>query len=368
MTASLPTTQSAIVADATGDLIVAHDVPLPKLKPGLMLIRTVAVAVNPADVKMTGPMAATGCTAGGDCAGIVVAIGPGVPAGRFAIGDRVCAPNLFMNPLEPRDGAFQEFIGVTADFTLKVPDSMPLEEAAALGIGLITMGYALFRSLDIPGHPERPTEKPDVFVLVYGGSSASGTLAIQLIRRAGCIPITTCSPRNFALVEAYGAQKAFDYHDPTCAEQIRAYTEDALDFALDCYCHASSMEFCYKAIGRAGGRYTTLEPYPAHLHKRKRVKPEWLLGPALVGREVGWKDPYHIKPDPELRVFGVEWFKTAQRMLDRGEIKAHPIRVGNKVGLGGVLEGVEILRQGVLSGEKLVYRMGDWTSTPEVKP
>ncbi|GAP83760.1 putative zinc-binding dehydrogenase family [Rosellinia necatrix] len=359
MANTLPVTQRAIVANAVGDLIIAHDVPLPELKPDLMLIRTVAVAINPADIKMTGAMAAVGCTAGGDCAGIVLAIGTDVPAGRFAIGDRVCAPNIFMNPVAPRDGAFQEFVGVTADFALKVPDHMLLEEAAALGIGLITIGYALFRSLDIPGHPEMPAEEPGTFVLVYGGSSASGTLAIQLIRRAGCIPITTCSPKNFPLVKACGAQEAWDYHDPDCAEKIKAYTEDELGFALDCFCRGSSMEFCYKALGRAGGRYTTLEPYPAHLHKRKRVKPDWLLGPALVGREVAWKDPYHIKPKPELRSFGKQWFLTAQRMLDRGEVRPHPIRIGEKFGLEGVLEGIEILRQGALSGEKLVYRIGE---------
>lgn len=355
MAAALPVTQSAIVANAAGDLVIARDVPLPELKPDLMLVRTAAVAINPADMKMTGPMAAEGCTAGGDCAGIVVAIGSDVPSSRFAIGDRVCAPNLFMNPVAPRDGAFQEFVGVTAEFTLKVPDNMPLEESVALGIGLITIGYALFRSLDIPGRPEKPADKPGVFVLVYGGSSASGTMAIQLIRRAGCIPITTCSPKNFSLVEAYGAHKAFDYHDQDCAAQIKSYTEDALEFALDCFCHASSMEFCYKAIGRAGGRYTTLEPHPAPLTRRNRVKPDWLLGPALVGREVAWKDPYHIKPDPELRAFGREWFLTAQRMLDRGEIRPHPIRIGEKEGFEGVLEGVELVRRGALSGEKLVY-------------
>ncbi|KAI0431658.1 GroES-like protein [Xylaria sp. FL1042] len=357
MAASLPLTQSAIVANATGDLVIAHDIPIPELQPGDMLIRTVAVAVNPADVKMTGPMAAAGCTAGCDCAGIVVAIGSDVPAGRFAIGDRVCAPTLFMNPVAPRDGAFQEFVAVVAEFTLKVPDAMSLEEAASLGTGLITVGYALFRSLGIPGRPEKLAEKPGKFVLVYGGSSATGTLAIQLIRRSGCVPITTCSPVNFPLVEAYGAQRAFDYHDPVCAEQIKSFTEDALDFALDCYCHGSSMEFCYKAIGRAGGHYTTLEPYPSHLHTRKRVKPNWIMGPAVVGREIAWKDPYYIKPDPELRAFGVEWFKTAQQLLDRGEIKPHPIRIDARVGFEGVLEGIETVRHGTLSGEKLVYRI-----------
>ncbi|GAW16228.1 hypothetical protein ANO14919_056510 [Xylariales sp. No.14919] len=363
MAAALPLTQSAIVANATGDLVVAHDIPLPELKPDVMLIRTVAVAVNPADVKMTGSMAVAGCTAGCDCAGIVLAIGSDVPVGRFAVGDRVCAPNLFMNPVSPREGAFQEFVAVVADFTLKVPDAMSLEEAASLGTGLITVGYALFRSLGIPGHPEKPAENPGTFVLVYGGSSATGTLAIQLIRRSGCVPITTCSPVNFPLVEAYGAQEAFDYHAPACAEQIKSFTEDALDFALDCFCHASSMEFCYKAIGRAGGHYTTLEPYPTHLHTRKRVKPNWIMGPAVVGREIAWKDPYYIKPDLDLRAFGVEWFRTAQHMLDEGEIKPHPIRVDTRVGLEAVLEGIEILRQGGLSGEKLVYRINPNTSS-----
>lgn len=353
----LPPTQTAIIANVTGDLVIAKHVPLPQLKPGTMLVYTVAVAINPSDVKMTGAMASEGCTAGSDCAGIVVAVGPDVAPDRFAVGDRVCGPSVFMNPSDPRAGTFQQYVSLLADFTLKIPDSMRFEEASTLGVALSTMGYALFRSLDIPGHPQRPAEKATEYVLVYGGSSASGTIAIQLIRQAGCIPIATCSPRNFSLVEACGAEKAFDYNDPDCANQIKAYTKDELGFALDCFCSASSMEFCYKAIGRYGGRYTTLEPYPAELEKRKRVKPQWLLGPALVGREVAWKHPYYIKPDSELRRFGEDWFKTAQVLVDKGQITPHPIRVIDMVGFEGVLEGIEELRQGKVSGEKLVCRI-----------
>ncbi|KAK2612311.1 hypothetical protein QQS21_001737 [Conoideocrella luteorostrata] len=359
--AKLPSTQISIVANASGDLIIDHNVPLPELKPGIILVRAVVVAINPSDAKMTGPMASEGCTAGGDTAGIMVAIGPGVAARRFAIGDRVCGPNIFMNPSDPRDGAFQHYVGLTADFTLRIPDNMRFEEASTLGIGLITMGYALFRSLDIPGHPERPAQKQAAgeYVLVYGGSSASGTMAIQLIRRAGCIPITTCSRRNFDLVKASCAEVAFDYNEADCADRVKAYTKDELGFALDCSCRSASMEFCYEVIGRYGGRYTTLEPYPVSLAKRKRVKADWLLGPALVGREIAWKDPYYIKPDLELLAFGRDWFKTAQGLVDAGRVTSHPIRVLDRVGFDGVLEGIEILRQGKLSGEKLVCRIAD---------
>lgn len=35
------------------------------------------------------------------------------------------------------------------------------------------------------------------------------------------------------------------------------------------------------------------------------MKPEWIMGPALLEKGIGWKPPYDIDPDPELRVFGM---------------------------------------------------------------
>ncbi|KAI0867313.1 GroES-like protein [Hypoxylon argillaceum] len=294
----IPETQTAIIADIAGDLVVSYNVLVPELLPDMLLIKTAAVALNPVDTKFTGPLASEGAIAGGDCAGVVVAIGSGVPKGRFSIGDRVCAAVSFMDPLSPQIGAFAEYVGATADFTLKLPDGMPFEVGATLGISLATVGYALFRSLQIPGHSEKPAVQP-AYVLIYGGSSATGTMAIQLVKRSGLIPLTTCSPKHNHLVEGYGAAKTFDYHDPSSANEIREYTKNDLWYALDCICEESSMQFCYAALGRAGGRYTTLLPYPQHLHTRKRVKPEWLLAPTLLGRRIGWPAPYNIEGDYE---------------------------------------------------------------------
>lgn len=117
------------------------------------------------------------------------------------------------------------------------------------------------------------------------------------------------------------------------------------------------MKFCYAAIGRAGGRYTTLEPYPEHAHTRKRVKPEWLLGPALMGKHIPWKEPYEIRGDPELRVFGRQWFGVAQRMLLDGQILTHPIEISNQIGLEGVIGGLDVLRKKSHSGQKFVCRI-----------
>lgn len=115
------------------------------------------------------------------------------------------------------------------------------------------------------------------------------------------------------------------------------------------------MQFCYAALGRAGGRYTTLLPYPQHLHTRKRVKPEWLLAPALLGRRIGWPAPYNIEGDYELRVFGREWFLCAQQLLQTGKIRPHPMRLGEGTGFPAVLQGLDLLKRKIVSGEKLVY-------------
>lgn len=182
---------------------------------------------------------------------------------------------------------------------------------------------------------------------------------------SGCIPIATCSPRNFPLVHSRGAERAFDSRDPASAAAIRAYTSNALEYALDCVCNVTSMEFCYAALGRFGGRYTALEPFSeerAQHMRRRRVRPHWLLGASLLGRRISWKAPYGIdEPDPELRLFGAEWFRCVQGMLDRGEIQPHPVRVMKGQGFEGVLEGVELLRKKVVSGEKLVQRILDIT-------
>jgi len=59
----------------------------------------------------------------------------------------------------------------------KIPETMSFEEAATLGTGVITVGQSLYMTMKLP-LPTEPAEKA-IPILVYGGSSATGTLAIQ---------------------------------------------------------------------------------------------------------------------------------------------------------------------------------------------
>jgi NADPH:quinone reductase-like Zn-dependent oxidoreductase len=58
---------------------------------------------------------------------------------------------------------------------------MTFEEAATLGTGITTVGQALYMTMGIPLPGENPLEgRP--FIVTYGGSSATGTLAIQFAK------------------------------------------------------------------------------------------------------------------------------------------------------------------------------------------
>lgn len=124
--------------------------------------------------------------------------------------------------------------------------------------------------------------------------------------RSGFKVITTCSPKHSGLVESYGAEKAFDYNSPTCAEDIRSYTKNTLQYAMDIIAEVKTTRLCYAAIGRAGGRYVDFELIPDELVKdmRKTVKSDWVLNITMSGSEIAIGGGYGSEANPELRKFG----------------------------------------------------------------
>lgn len=59
----------------------------------------------------------------------------------------------------------------------KIPEGMSFEETASMGAGVTTVGQSLYHNLKLPW-PTEPTKTPFP-ILIYGGSTATGTLAIQ---------------------------------------------------------------------------------------------------------------------------------------------------------------------------------------------
>ena len=101
---------------------------------------------------------------------------------------------------------------------MKTPDNTTDEDASTLGVGISTVGQGLYQSLELP---LPGSGKADIPLLIYGGSTATGSLAIQFAIHSGCEVITTCSPRNAPFVKSLGASEAFDYNDPECGKKVR---------------------------------------------------------------------------------------------------------------------------------------------------
>jgi NADPH:quinone reductase-like Zn-dependent oxidoreductase len=143
-----------------------------------LLIKTIAVALNPTDYKHLAYGITTRPTVGCDFAGIV----EDVPSGtsRFKKGDRVWGMVHGSNQVRPDNAAFQEYVYSKEAMTGKIPDHLSFEEAASLGVGALTVGQGMYQEMPLP-FPNDPL-KEKVPILIYGGSSATGALAIQFAK------------------------------------------------------------------------------------------------------------------------------------------------------------------------------------------
>lgn len=361
----IPLSQTAILQHAGGELRVTHNVPVPKPQPGWLLVRNACVALNPCDFKMAARFPTPGLTDGVDFAGTVVAIGAGsdrVPGPSFAVGDRVfgCVPSNKQD--DPESGSFAEYVKVEAIYALHMPAGMSFETAMALSPACIsTVALALHQVFKLPATPDETGhgEKPAVAdtILVYGGSSSVGLVAIQMLKLSGHQVVTTCSSHNFDLVRQYGADAVFDYRSPTCAADIRAFTKNKLKRVIDPFGEAATTGLCYETIGRSGGTYCSLEQYRESLCKRRAVRHHLVMGPSIIGRGVLLPEPYGVPPDPELHEWSKGFYRSLQKLVDQGKLKPLPAQALQPPGFDTILDGLELLKAKKVSGKKLIVSL-----------
>jgi NADPH:quinone reductase-like Zn-dependent oxidoreductase len=180
-----------------------------------VLVKVHAWAINPCDHmlqdrNMVNYPIILGC----DVAGTVAAVAPGsTAASQFRIGDRVFGFTA--------NNGFQDYVTLEHKLMATIPSDMAYREAVVFGLCSATSAMFLFGKdclhLDFPrlGAPKKKKT-----VLVWGGSSAVGSNAIQLATAAGYDVITTCSKNNVDYVKSLGADRVFDYSDDDVTEKI----------------------------------------------------------------------------------------------------------------------------------------------------
>ena len=212
MSYSVPSTMRAVVAPEPGgpDALQLVERPVPQPGPGDVLIRVAAAGVNRPDLlqRLGGypPPPGAPDILGLEVAGIVTAVGEGIA--KELVGSRVCA-------LLP-GGGYAEYAVSPASLCLPVPPVLGLVEAAAMPETLFTVWINLF---------ERGFAADGDWVLVHGGTSGIGTMAIALGTLFGLKVIVTCgSDDKCARATQVGAEAAINYRTQDFVDEVKRLT------------------------------------------------------------------------------------------------------------------------------------------------
>ncbi|MGP3991390.1 NAD(P)H-quinone oxidoreductase [Streptomyces sp. 3N207] len=202
------------------EALVWAEVPDPEPGEGEVLVDVVASAVNRADVLQRqgfyDPPPGASPYPGLECAGRISALGPGVSG--WSVGDKVCA--LLGG------GGYAEKVAVPAGQLLPVPDSLDLATAAGLPEVTCTVWSNVFMVAHL---------RPGETLLVHGGSSGIGTMAVQLAKSVGArVAVTAGTAEKLQRCAELGADILINYREQDFVEELRAATDGAgADVILD---------------------------------------------------------------------------------------------------------------------------------------
>nr|UUL70766.1 Beta-ketoacyl-acyl-carrier-protein synthase I [Vitiosangium cumulatum] len=172
---------------------------------------------------------------GGECAGVISAIGPGVE--DFRVGDPVVAVIAL--------GSFSSYVTVRADFVARKPASLTFAQAAAIPIAFLTAQYGLQRLGGMTAGSR---------VLIHAAAGGVGMAAVQLARRAGAEVFATSSPSKWDVLEALGVEHRMSSRTLDFAEEVRVKTGGK---GVDIVLNSLADDFIPKSLSvlRTGGHF-----------------------------------------------------------------------------------------------------------------
>ena len=208
----VPEIMNASGFDAPGgpEVLRLADAPVPRPGPGEVLVKVAFAGVNRPDViQRQGfypPPPGASPIPGLEISGEVMLLGEG--ADPDLLGQNVCAL--------VSGGGYADYCIASADLCLLVPDDLPLDQAAAIPETLFTVWHNVF---------ERGWAKEGETLLVHGGTSGIGTMAIMLGKAFGLTVIVTCGGADkCAAALAIGADHAIDYKASDFVEEVARIT------------------------------------------------------------------------------------------------------------------------------------------------
>jgi NADPH:quinone reductase-like Zn-dependent oxidoreductase len=354
-------TKALLLRSSSGPYELTDAWPRSSPSHGEVLIRNVCIGLNPIDWKSVDygfGIHHLPWINGRESSGIVELVGPGVT--RFKPGDRVFAPST--NYRDNRTSSFQEVAGppptihvqtntdICPDIqfsialesnTAHIPEWLTFEDAASVGVAFVAAAEALFNSLGLPRPYSQRERLPtsEEWILIWGGASVTGLMAIQLAKAIGLNVAAVSSLHNTDYLRSYGADLVLDRHHPEAV--VDKLQSRNVSMALDCV-GAETAEFGARALGE-NGRLVCLVK-----------QPKFSSGLPKAGLEVL---DVLIKRFHEDLQYGQELMELAERLLRERKLRTPKVRVLTG-GFEDVGDGLEKLRKNEISGEKVVVHVG----------
>lgn len=202
----------AIVVEEFGGVekLKLKEVDSPQVKEDQVGIEVYATSVNPIDSKRRRGLfgGKTPMIVGGDIAGIVKEVGASVS--HIKVGDRVMANG---------GKTYAEYAVAKGEVTVKIPESIPFDEAAAIPLA----GQTAWQTVIDLGQV-----KDGDRVLIHAGAGGVGTLAIQIAKAKGAWIAATASGENQELLTSLGVNQPINYKEEDFTEAV-----EEVDFVLD---------------------------------------------------------------------------------------------------------------------------------------
>lgn len=226
------------------DVLELTERPMPKVGPGMVLVKVKAASVNPVDWKiMAGYLDAAmdlqfPAIPGWDVAGVVESVG--IDARAFQPGDEVIA---YGRKDYVHGGSFAEYIALPERLLARKPESLGWNESA----GLPLAGLTAYQVLNRLGLASGET------VLIHGGAGGVGSLGIQIAVALGAKVIATASEKNHEFLRSLGAEPVA--YGEGLVERVRALRPAGVEVVAD---FAGGNLEATLAVLAEGGRHASI--------------------------------------------------------------------------------------------------------------
>ncbi|KAH6719468.1 chaperonin 10-like protein [Leptodontidium sp. 2 PMI_412] len=339
-----------LLAEAGGQFLPVDYLEVPKPARKQILVKSLVTGINPVEEFMRAGFLVLSwpIVLGCDASGTVVEVGSEVT--KFKVGDSVFGCTRLG---APGYSTFQEYFLMDENITFKKPENVSREQAATLGVGLLTACLGLVSGADVE---LKSTEGKvgEEWILVLGAAGSVGQFAVQIAKLCGFKVLGSCSPANDGFLKTVGADATFNYKLPLEEQlkEIASVTGGKFSRVFDASAMASQTGM--EALAQHGDPKVEVKHF-ATTNDWVPIEPKQgiqinMVSLGKIGK-TGDESILQVNQDIE------DFIPTLEKYLADGSLKPMEYEVIGDVGVENILKGLEAFNSKKSATKKVLVRV-----------